>query len=91
MKFVPGKLFLLDNFQSLQVDSVCSGRAFPEVFGITPTTMEQVVPGYLQQKQNHSHKIVCRKDAEDAKKITWFFSKKMTLRSSYLSGEMSLC
>lgn len=47
MEFAPGKPFSLDNFRSLQVDSVCSGRAFPEVFGITPTPMEQVVPTYL--------------------------------------------
>ena len=46
MEFAPGKPFSLDNFRSLQVDSVCSGRAFPEVFGITPTPMEQVMPAY---------------------------------------------
>lgn len=48
MEFAPGKPFSLDNFRSLQVDSVCSGKAFPEVFGITPTPMEQVVPGYIK-------------------------------------------
>lgn len=47
MEFAPGKPFSLDNFRSLQVDSVCSGRAFPEVFGITPTPMEQMVPAYI--------------------------------------------
>lgn len=47
MEFAPGKPFSLDNFRSLQVDSVCASRAFPEVFGITPTPMEQVVPGYI--------------------------------------------
>jgi len=29
----------------------------------------------------HSPKIVYRKDAKDAKKISWFFRKKMALRS----------
>lgn len=47
MEFAPGKPFSLDNFRSLQVDSICSSRAFPEVFGIIPTSMEQVVPGYI--------------------------------------------
>lgn len=46
LEFAPGKPFSLDNFRSLQVDSVCASRAFPEVFGITPTPMEQVVPAY---------------------------------------------
>ena len=39
MEFAPGKPFSLDNFRSLQVDSVCSGKAFAEVFDITPTPM----------------------------------------------------
>ncbi len=50
MEFVPGKPFSLDNFRSLQVDSVCSGRAFPDVFGIAPMSMEQVVPRYIGHK-----------------------------------------
>jgi len=50
MEFAPGKPFSLDNFRSLQVSSVCSGRAFPEAFGITPTPMEQVVPTYIAHK-----------------------------------------
>jgi len=50
MEFAPGKPFSLDNFRSLQVDSVCSGRAFPGAFSITPTAMEQVVPGYIGHK-----------------------------------------
>lgn len=52
MEFAPGKPFSLDNFRSLQVDSVCASRAFPEVFDIAPTPIGQVVPSYLQQKQN---------------------------------------
>jgi NADH dehydrogenase len=47
MEFAPGKPFSLDNFRSLQVDSVCASRAFPDVFGITPTPMEQVMPAYI--------------------------------------------
>ncbi|MEK7816581.1 MAG: complex I NDUFA9 subunit family protein [Pseudomonadota bacterium] len=52
MEFAPGKPFSLDNFRSLQVDSVCASRAFPEVFDIAPTPIGKVVPSYLQQKQN---------------------------------------
>ncbi len=50
LEFAPGKPFSLDNFRSLQVDSICASRAFPEVFGITPTPMEQVVPGYIEYR-----------------------------------------
>ncbi len=50
LEFAPGKPFSLDNFRSLQVDSICASRAFPEVFGITPTPMEQIVPTYVAHK-----------------------------------------
>lgn len=50
LEFAPGKPFSLDNFRSLLVDSVCSGKAFPEVFGIIPTPMEQIVPGYIMRR-----------------------------------------
>lgn len=47
LQFAPGKPFSVDNFRSLQVDSVCAGTAFPAVFGITPAPLEDVVPRYL--------------------------------------------
>lgn len=46
LELFPGKPFTQDNYQSLQIDSVCEGP-FPEVFGITPTAVESVVPLYL--------------------------------------------
>lgn len=46
MEHVPGKPFTRDNFQSLQIDSVCQGT-FPAVFDIEPTALESVVPAYL--------------------------------------------
>ena len=46
LEFAPGKPFSLDNYRSLQVDSVCE-KGFPEVFGITPTSLEEIVPAYL--------------------------------------------
>jgi NADH dehydrogenase len=47
MELVPGKPFSLDNYHSLQVDSVCQ-KGFPEIFGITPTALESVAPRYLR-------------------------------------------
>ncbi|MHB8622043.1 MAG: complex I NDUFA9 subunit family protein [Sulfuricaulis sp.] len=46
LEFVPGKPFSLDNYRSLQLDSVCE-RGFPDVFGITPAPLEEIAPGYL--------------------------------------------
>ncbi|MHB8534462.1 MAG: complex I NDUFA9 subunit family protein [Sulfuricaulis sp.] len=45
-EFMPGKPFSLDNYHSLQIDSVCDGK-FPEVFGIRPASLEQIAPDYL--------------------------------------------
>jgi len=46
LEFMPGKPFSRDNYHSLQVDSVCDA-GFPEVFGITPSRLEDVAPRYL--------------------------------------------
>jgi len=43
---LPGKLFTLDNYYSLQIDSVCSESAFAQL-GIVPRSVEAVVPTYL--------------------------------------------
>ena len=47
LQWFPGKPFTPDNFLSLQVASVCE-QPFPEVFNITPRTMEEIVPKYLK-------------------------------------------
>lgn len=44
--FVPGKPFSLDNYRSLQVDSVCE-KGFPWAFGSTPKSLEEIAPDYL--------------------------------------------
>ena len=49
LQWFPGKPFTPDNFQSLQVASVCE-KPFPEVFDIKPCTMEEIVPKYLKQQ-----------------------------------------
>jgi len=44
LEYMPGKPFSIDNYHSLQIDSVCAD-AIP-----CPTTLESIVPGYLQNK-----------------------------------------
>lgn len=46
---VPGKPFTLDNYYSLQKQSICVDNALPEL-GITPVPVAAVVPGYLGGK-----------------------------------------
>lgn len=46
MEILPGKLMSRDNVKSMEVDSVSHER-FPEIFGITPTALEAVIPEYL--------------------------------------------
>lgn len=43
---LPGKPFTLDNYYSLQRDSLCSDNALPRL-GIRPTPVQAVVPAYL--------------------------------------------
>lgn len=49
LEFVPGKPFSLDNYRSLQIDSVCQ-QGFPEIFGIRPTGLDEIAPAYLTRK-----------------------------------------
>jgi len=42
MELVPGKPLSMDNFNSLQTDSVCPGDC-----ELQPTSIESVVPSYL--------------------------------------------
>jgi NADH dehydrogenase len=46
LQFAPGKPFTPDNYQSLQVASVCEA-SFPAIFGITPGRFDEIVPTYL--------------------------------------------
>lgn len=53
LEFVPGKPFSRDNYWSLQKDSVCNKNTLTE-FGIRPTAIDAVVPGYLGQRSARS-------------------------------------
>jgi len=46
---LPGKPFTLDNYYSLQHDSLCTNNALPSI-GITPTAIKTVVPTYIASK-----------------------------------------
>lgn len=48
LEFVPGKPFSVDNYLSLQKDSVCSDDD-----SLCPTTLESIAPSYLQNKSSH--------------------------------------
>lgn len=51
LEFMPGKPFSLDNYRSLQVDSVCE-KGFPKVFGIIPTSLEEIAPSYIGKNKS---------------------------------------
>ncbi len=56
LEWVPGKPFSLDNFRSLQQDSVCSNNGL-ERLHINPTPVEDIVPLYLsplRQRQRYA-------------------------------------
>ncbi|MGD9164025.1 MAG: complex I NDUFA9 subunit family protein, partial [Chromatiales bacterium] len=48
---LPGRPFTLDNYLSLQCDSVCEINGF-EALGITPQAIESIVPRYLAQNSH---------------------------------------
>jgi NADH dehydrogenase len=49
LEYVPGKPFSRDNYWSLQKESVCQ-QNYLTTLGITPTSIDAVVPGYLAQR-----------------------------------------
>lgn len=59
-EYLPGKPFSRDNYWSLQKPSVCKAP-FPAVFGITPSSIEAIVPGYLANRTQRSRYDELRK------------------------------
>ncbi len=49
MGLLPGKPLTYDNYLSMQVDNI-SREQFPELFGITPQSIEAIVPRYLMNQ-----------------------------------------
>ncbi|HMB59541.1 MAG TPA: complex I NDUFA9 subunit family protein [Xanthomonadales bacterium] len=55
MDFVPGKPFSTDNYKSLQLDNISKNNALPNL-GISPRSINAVVPGYLCGS-SHQHRL----------------------------------
>ncbi len=61
-EYLPGKPFSMDNYLSLQKDSLCSGRSIlPFTFAATP--LEAVVPAYLAQQRSKARYSEYRRSA----------------------------
>jgi len=54
LEYLPGKPLSRDNYLSMQVPNICDGP-FPERFGITPQSVEVVVPTYLSGAPQTRH------------------------------------
>ena len=63
MGMVPGSPFSMDNYRSLQVDSVCTGDNGFAHFGVSPATVESLVPRYLGTKHREADYARFRQDA----------------------------
>lgn len=50
LEFVPGKPFSMDNYLSLQVDSVCREANGLQQLGITPIALEAILPRYAARR-----------------------------------------
>jgi len=59
---VPGKPFTIDNYHSLQRDSVCKQPALAAL-GITPRSVEAIVPTYLGDRYARAHYVRYRSQA----------------------------
>ena len=61
---LPGRPFSMDNYYSLQHDSLCTDNALPAL-GITPTTVKTVVPTYIagrnQRERYHAFRRAARR------------------------------
>jgi NADH dehydrogenase len=60
LELLPNPLLSVDNLDSMDVDSVCPGRA-PLPFGLRPTPLEAIAPAYLgggtQRQANYGRRV----------------------------------
>lgn len=59
MGFIPGKPFSMDNYRSLQTDNTTGKNGFT-YFGITPSSIDTVVPDYLLGSVTQRRLQTCR-------------------------------
>lgn len=62
MELLPGAPFTMDNYRSMQVPSVCTDDGFGRL-GITPRSLESIVPGYLAGSLRERHYTQLRSSA----------------------------
>jgi len=53
MQHLPGKPLTYDNYLSMQVDNICQQK-LPELFDLTPTSVNTVVPMYLKDQNERT-------------------------------------
>ncbi len=63
LNLVPGKPFSLDNYRSLQVDNICDACNHLQMMGISPVSLESVVPEYLSGRRQRSRYQLMRETA----------------------------
>jgi len=59
---MPGKPFTMDNYYSLQIDSICTSNGL-ESLGIAPTPIAAVVPGYLAERHSRGRYHAMRRQS----------------------------
>ncbi len=57
MEKLPGKILTRDNLLSLSVDNVCQRDDLRKTFGIEPSSLESIVPGYLNQSGSRAGRL----------------------------------
>lgn len=64
LEFVPGKPFSMDNYLSMQTDSVCASDGLTAL-GIQPLSVAAVVPGYLG-RDSRQHRLAAYRSRRDS-------------------------
>jgi NADH dehydrogenase len=54
---LPGQMLTRDNLRSLSVDNICATPGYPSIFGIQPSALEAIVPGYLGTGSNKARRM----------------------------------